>query len=90
MPIRSYKNAPKTVRDLWLSSAQFADREYLVYQDERMTYAEAHRQVGAIGAWLAARGVGRGDRVGIAMRNYPGMAADLLGLRVPRASPWSA
>jgi long-chain acyl-CoA synthetase len=70
-PMRSYKNMPKTVRDLWLASAQFADREYLIYQDERMTYAEAHRQVGAIGSWLAARGVTRGDRVAIAMRNYP-------------------
>ena len=36
-----------------------------------MTYGEAHRQVAAIGAWLAARGVTRGDRVAIAMRNYP-------------------
>ena len=70
-PMRCYKNQPKTVRELWLASAQFADREYQIYQDERMTYAEAHRQVGAIGAWLAARGVTRGDRVAIAMRNYP-------------------
>ncbi len=70
-PMRVYKNQPKTVRDLWLASAQFADREYLIYQDERMTYGEAHRQVGAIGSWLASRGVTRGDRVAIAMRNYP-------------------
>jgi long-chain acyl-CoA synthetase len=70
-PMRAYKNAPRTVRDLWLASAQFADREYLIYQDERMTYGEAHRQVGAIGSWLASRGVTRGDRVAIAMRNYP-------------------
>jgi long-chain acyl-CoA synthetase len=70
-PMRSYKNMPKTVRELWLASAQFADREYLIYQDERMTYGEAHRQVAAVGAWLAARGVARGDRVAIAMRNYP-------------------
>ncbi len=70
-PLRCYKNQPKTVRELWLASAQFADREYLIYQDERLTYAEAHRQVGAVGAWLAAQGVTRGDRVAIAMRNYP-------------------
>jgi long-chain acyl-CoA synthetase len=70
-PMRSYKNMPRTVRELWLASAQFADREYLIYQEERMTYGEAHRQVGAIGAWLAGRGVTRGDRVAIAMRNYP-------------------
>jgi long-chain acyl-CoA synthetase len=71
VPLRAYKHAPATVRDLWLSSAQYADREYLIYQDERMTYGEAHRQVAAIGAWLASQGVVRGDRVAIAMRNYP-------------------
>jgi long-chain acyl-CoA synthetase len=70
-PMRIYKNAPPTVRDLWLASAQFADREYLVYRDERMTYREAHAKVNAIAGWLAARGVVRGDRVAIAMRNYP-------------------
>jgi long-chain acyl-CoA synthetase len=71
IPTRNYKHAPKTVRELWLASAQFAEREYMVYQDERMTYAEAHRQVASVGAWLAARGVKRGDRIAIAMRNYP-------------------
>jgi long-chain acyl-CoA synthetase len=70
-PIRTYLNAPPSVRDLWLSSAQFADREYLVYRDERITYGEAHARVNAIAGWLAAQGVGRGDRVAIAMRNYP-------------------
>ena len=70
-PMRCYKNQPKTVRELWLASAQFADREYQIYQDERMTYAEAHRQVNAIVAWLTTQGVKTGDRVAIAMRNYP-------------------
>jgi long-chain acyl-CoA synthetase len=70
-PMRIYRNAPPTVRDLWLSSAQFAEREYLVYRDERMTYGQAHVQVNAIAGWLAGQGVGRGDRVAIAMRNYP-------------------
>ncbi len=69
--IRSFKNAPPSVREIWLSTAQFADRDYMVYQDERLTYAQAHAQVGAIAAWLFAQGVGPGDRVAIAMRNYP-------------------
>ena len=69
--IRSYKNAPASVRDLWLSTIAFAERPYLIYEDERLTYAEAHEQVGAIAAWLAAQGVQPGDRVAIAMRNYP-------------------
>ncbi|HMA81415.1 MAG TPA: AMP-binding protein, partial [Candidatus Binatia bacterium] len=69
--IRSYKNALPNVRALWLSTAQFPDREYLVYQDERMTYAQAHAQVNAIANWLFRQGVKPGDRVAIAMRNYP-------------------
>jgi long-chain acyl-CoA synthetase len=76
IPIRgvetlAYRNAPPSVRALWLSTKPFAEREYLIYQDERITYREAHARVDAIGAWLAARGVARGDRVAIAMRNYP-------------------
>jgi long-chain acyl-CoA synthetase len=76
IPIRgidtlAYKNAPPNVRALWQSTRAFADREYLIYQDERLTYGEAHARVDAIAAWLTRRGVVRGDRVAIAMRNYP-------------------
>ena len=69
--IRTFKNAPPSIRELWLSTAQFADREYLVYEDERMTYAQAHSQTAAIANWLFRQGVKPGDRVAIAMRNYP-------------------
>jgi long-chain acyl-CoA synthetase len=71
IPLRCYKNAPPTVRELWLSTQQFADRTYLVYQDERISYAEAHRQTAAVASWLLAQGVRPGERVAIAMRNYP-------------------
>jgi len=70
-PMRVYKNAPPTVRELWLSTAAFGARDYLVYQGERLTYGEAHAQVAAIAGWLAEKGVTPGDRVAIAMRNYP-------------------
>jgi len=69
--LRAYRNAPATVRALWLSTASFPEREYLIYQDERITYGEAHRRVAAIANWLIARGVRPGDRVAISMRNYP-------------------
>lgn len=69
--LRSYKNAPPSARELWLSTAAFAERPYLIYQDERITYAQAHEQVNTVAAWLAAQGVVAGDRVAIAMRNYP-------------------
>src|SRR5262245_12381821 len=70
-PMRTFKNALPSVRELWLSTAQFADRDYIIYNDERITYRDAHQNVAAIASWLAAQGVGPGDRVGIAMRNYP-------------------
>jgi long-chain acyl-CoA synthetase len=70
-PCRIYKNAPPNVRLLWLSTAAYGDRDYLVYQDERLTFAQAHAKVNAIAAWLADKGVRSGDRVAIAMRNYP-------------------
>ncbi len=70
-PMRIYKNAPPTVRDVWAATAAFAERDYLIYEDERLTYADAHQRVNAIGAWLIEHGVQPGDRVAIAMRNYP-------------------
>ncbi|HEV2365440.1 MAG TPA: class I adenylate-forming enzyme family protein [Caulobacteraceae bacterium] len=70
-PMRVYKNAPANGRALWLASAAYAARDYLVYEGERITYGEAHAKVAAIGAWLASRGVRQGDRVAIAMRNFP-------------------
>jgi len=69
--VRAYANALPDVRALWQSTRAFADRTYLVYEGERLTYAEAHARVVAIAAWLAAAGAQPGDRVAIAMRNYP-------------------
>ena len=69
--VKAFKNALPSVRELWLSTIQFADRDYLVYQDERITYGQAHAQVASIANWLMANGVAPGDRIAIAMRNYP-------------------
>ena len=69
--IKAYVNAPPSLREVWLASAEFADRDYLVFQDERWTYGQAHQNVASIANWLAAQGVKQGDRVAISMRNYP-------------------
>ena len=69
--LRAYKNAPPTIRHFWLSTAAYGERTYLVYGDERITYAEAHARVAAIANWILDAGVKPGDRVAIAMRNYP-------------------
>ncbi|MEX1237954.1 MAG: class I adenylate-forming enzyme family protein, partial [Pseudomonadales bacterium] len=69
--IKTFVNAPPSLREIWLSSQQFADRDYLVYENERWTYADAHREVASIATWLRDHGVNPGDHVAIAMRNYP-------------------
>jgi long-chain acyl-CoA synthetase len=91
--IRGYKNAPPSVREVWLSTLQFADRDYLVYQDERLTYGEAHQLTASIAAWLMAQGVEPGDRIAIAMRNYPEWmliywAACSIGVAVVGMNAW--
>ncbi len=69
--LREFKNAPPSLRELWLISAAHGDKDYLVYGDERWTFSEAHRVVASVAAWLFEQGVKPGDRVAIAMRNYP-------------------
>ena len=71
IPVKSFVNAAPSLRAFWLQSAAQGDKEHLVYQDERWTFTDAHREVASASAWLAAQGVGPGDRVAIAMRNYP-------------------
>ncbi len=70
--LRTYKHAPLTLRDVVLNSKQWDFREYLVFEDERVTYAAHYKAV----AHLALRlrqdfGVQKGDRVAVVMRNYP-------------------
>ena len=70
-PVRSYKHAPASLREIWQGTAAYQDREYLVFQDERYTYTQAHDVTASIANWLSIQGVQPGDRVAIAMRNYP-------------------
>jgi len=69
--LRVFKNSPPTLRAVWLASAAHGATDYLVYQDERYTFADAHRIVASLARTLVEYGVQPGDRVAIAMRNYP-------------------
>ena len=71
-PCKVFAAAPPTMRSIWELSAGFGDRDYIVYEDERYSYAEIHAQVRALAhALVHTHGVGPGDRVALAMRNYP-------------------
>jgi acyl-CoA synthetase (AMP-forming)/AMP-acid ligase II len=70
--MRVFASVPPTMRAMWEMSAPHAEHTYVVYEDERYTYAEIDAQVRALAHRLRhEHGVGRGDRVALAMRNYP-------------------
>ena len=72
MTMRVFDTAPPDMRFLWEMSARFDDKPYIVFEDEMITYGEAHAAVRALAHRLVdEHGVGKGDRVAIAMRNYP-------------------
>jgi long-chain acyl-CoA synthetase len=69
--VRTWAKAPASLRELLEGTARHGDRDFLVYGDERWTYAEHLGLVGGLARWLRDRGVSKGDRVVIGMRNYP-------------------
>ncbi len=72
VPIKVFTSAPPNMRVLWETTAAHASKDYVVYEDERYTYAEIDAQVRALAHLLRdTHGVGSGDRVALAMRNYP-------------------
>jgi long-chain acyl-CoA synthetase len=68
---RTWKNAPPTLRDVFITSRTFPDREFLVYDDERATYDAFARATLTLARQLQADGVRKGDRVAVIMRNLP-------------------
>jgi long-chain acyl-CoA synthetase len=72
VPIKVFENSLPTMRTVWEMARGYADRDYIVYEDERYTYGECDAIVRALAARLVDDyGVEPGDRVAIAMRNYP-------------------
>lgn len=69
--VRSYVRMPATLRAVFDASRAFGERELLVFEGERLTFDAHWRGATAFGHALLARGVGKGDRVAVAMRNYP-------------------
>ena len=70
--MRVYEAAPPSMRFVWELATGYGDRDYVVFEDERYTYAESDSIIRALAHHLRdVHGVGRGDRVALAMRNYP-------------------
>ncbi len=72
VPTRTWKTAPPTLRHVLELSAGHGDETFLVYEDERITFAEHFALAAGLSTVLVERfGVRKGDRVAIAMRNLP-------------------
>lgn len=71
VPWRVYLNALPSLRTILEATQAFGERDFLVYEDTRWSYGEHWRIVSGLADRWAAQGIGHGDRVAIAMRNYP-------------------
>ena len=76
---RVWKNAPPTMRELFLLARAHGNKTFVVYRDERVSYEEFARAALAIAEALQRAGVRKGDRVAIAMRNLPEWPAAFFG-----------
>ena len=68
---RVWKNAPPTLRDVLLAGRAHGERIFLVYEDERASFEAFFRACAAFAHELKSKGVVKGDRVAIVMRNLP-------------------
>ena len=91
--VRYWKNFPRTLDEVVRFALRHGDKTYVVYEDERLNYAQTFERVAALSAHLTEFGVQRGDRVAIAMRNFPEWviafwAASLTGAVVVPLNAW--
>ncbi|CAN0230166.1 unnamed protein product, partial [Chrysoparadoxa australica] len=70
-PVRVWKNGPQTLPDLVRAADSHGEREFLVLDDERVSFRAFCKATARLAEALRARGVVKGDRVAIAMRNLP-------------------
>jgi long-chain acyl-CoA synthetase len=70
--LRVWKYAPASLRVILEASRGRGDAAFIVYEDEVLTFEEHFRAVAHLASILVERyGVEKGDRVAIAMRNFP-------------------
>src|SRR5512139_1719733 len=77
---RVYRHAPRNLAQVFREAVAHGEREFLVYEGERWSFAQLLGQGARIARALRERhGIGPGDRVAIAMRNYPEWMSAFVG-----------
>ncbi len=69
--VRTYVRGPRTLDEIVRSMPGHGDRIHYVYEGEHLTYTETHSRIVGLARWLREVGIVPGDRVALAMRNYP-------------------
>ncbi len=70
LPIRTFNNAPESLRQLFADAT--SEATFYVFGDERYTFNEMYCLSARLANALKHRyGIAKGDRVAISMRNYP-------------------
>ena len=93
VPTRTWKNAVGTFRDALERGRAYGSRDFIVYQDERVSYEGLYRAATTLADHLTRLGVEPGDRVALAMRNLPEwpvafFAASLCGAIICPLNAW--
>ena len=68
---RIWKNAPTSLRELFLLSRSFGSATFVVCEEDRVSYEAFARATLALASELQRQGVQKGDRVALVMRNLP-------------------
>jgi len=68
---RHYTKAPADLAEVYSAVRRHGDREFLVYEGERRSFKQLLDEADEIAAALQAHGIEPGERVALAMRNYP-------------------
>ena len=67
-----FKNAPAHLGQIFAGSRNHGDKTFLVYEGETWSFAKTMDEVDALSNLLVnSYGIKKGDRVAVAMRNYP-------------------
>jgi long-chain acyl-CoA synthetase len=70
--VRAYVHAKRDLRQIFDESRRFGERDLLLFEGERLSFEAHWRAAAAFGrALIEAFGVAKGDRVALAMRNFP-------------------
>src|SRR5690606_3088997 len=72
VPTRVWRNADPTLRASLEKMRSYGDAPALVYAEERLSHAEFYRHAATMAHRMAGEyGIAKGDRVALALRNYP-------------------